>query len=45
MLKALRQARGRRESFSTGSWLKPVLKVPLLHRFVARIGAKGPTYM
>jgi hypothetical protein len=45
MLKALRQTRGRRQTFSTGSWLKPVLKVPLLHRFVAQTGAKCPAYI
>jgi hypothetical protein len=30
-----------RQPLSTGSWLKPVLKVSLLDRFVAQIGAKG----
>jgi hypothetical protein len=34
-----------RELFSTGLWLKPVLKVPLfLHWFVAQTGAKGPPF-
>jgi hypothetical protein len=45
VLKVLRQPRGRRETFSTGSWFEPVLKVSLLHRFVAQTGAKGPAYI
>jgi hypothetical protein len=45
VLKVLRQPRGRREIFSTSSWLKPMLKVTLLHRFVVRTGAKGHAYI
>jgi hypothetical protein len=30
-----------RQPFSTGSCLKPVLNVPLLHLFVAQTGAKA----
>jgi hypothetical protein len=38
VLKELRLTRGRCETYSTGLWLKPVLKVALLHPFAPVCG-------